>query len=253
MCVCCKHCSTVLCKSKQVPCYFVYLLCEKEQGVQEVLVYMRACGRSWAPWCFPLPWGKAPQCHCCLYSVAEQGGPGGGAECGTVKRGHSACWHLPLLTAAGRGKICFSICLCSLQPFPPPTAPPTLLCPPLPSLNQMALWTLFTLGGSPRCRVWPSASPFRPVSFVIPLLPLSWSASHSFYTQDALSLLILCLWSQTPQQVDALMVTLFLFLSYFLFCSVGHTCINTSFTPSQSHTKSRNTQFVFLIWAAVIP
>ena len=83
---------------------------------------------------FLLPWGKAPQCHCCPYSVAEQGGPGGGAECSTVKRGRSACWHLPSLTAAGRGKICFSICLCSLQPFPPPTAPP-LHCPLKPPLS----------------------------------------------------------------------------------------------------------------------
>lgn len=181
----CKHSNTALCKSKQDQCFFVYLLCEKEQGVQEVLVYMRACGWSWAPWCFPLPWGKVPQCHCCPHSVAEQGGPGGGAECSTVKRGRSACWHLPSLTAAGRGKICFSICLCSLQPFPPPTAPPTLFCPPFPSLNQMAPWTLFTLGDSPRCRVCPSASPFRPVSFLIPLLPLSWSASWSSCTQVA--------------------------------------------------------------------
>lgn len=208
--------------------FFVFLLCEKEQAVQEVLFYMRACGRSWAQRCFLLPWGKAPQCHCCPYSVAEQGGPGGGAECSTVKRGRSACWHLPSLTAAGRGKICFSICLCSLQPFPPPTAPPALLCPPLPSLNQMAPWTLFTLGDGPRCRVCPSASPFRPVSFLIPLLPLSWSASRSSYTQVASSLLILCYLSQTPQQVETLIYTLFLFLSYFFLCSVVYTCINTS-------------------------
>ncbi len=42
----CKCSCTVLCIGKQVPCFFVCLLCEKEQGVQEVLVYMRACGRS---------------------------------------------------------------------------------------------------------------------------------------------------------------------------------------------------------------
>lgn len=57
------------------------------------------------------------------------------------------------------------------------------LLPPFPSLNQMAPWTLFTLGDGPRCRVCPSASPFRPVSFLIPLLPLSWSASWSSCTQ----------------------------------------------------------------------
>lgn len=91
---------------------------------------MHACGWARAPRCFPLPWGKAPQCHCCPYSVAEQGEPGGGAECSTVKRGCSSCWHLPALTAAGRGKICFSICLCSSQPFPPRSTPPH--CPLLP-------------------------------------------------------------------------------------------------------------------------
>lgn len=112
------------------PVFLTYLLCEKEQGVQEVLVYMHACGWSGALWCFPLPWGEVPQCHCCPYSVAEQGGPGGGAECSTVKRGRSACWHLPSPIAAGREKICFSICLCSLQLFPSPTAPPVLFCTP---------------------------------------------------------------------------------------------------------------------------
>lgn len=208
----------------QGPCFFVYLLCEKEQGVQEVLVNMHACGQSWAPWCFPPPWGKAPQCHCCPYSVAEQGGPGGGAECSTVKRGRSACWHLPSLTAAGRGKICFSICLCSLQPFPPPTAPPhptASFCSPLPSLNQMAPWTLFTLDDGPRCRVCPSASPFRPVSFLIPLLPLSQSASRSSYTQVAFSLLILWILLQT-QQVGTYICKLFLSIAFsfaqFTFC-----------------------------------
>lgn len=70
-------------------------------------------------WSFRLPRGHAPQCHSCPYSVAEQGEPGGGAECRTVKRGRGACWHLPLLTAAGRGKICFSICLFrALPPLP---------------------------------------------------------------------------------------------------------------------------------------
>lgn len=39
---------------------------------------------------------------------------------------------------------------------------------PSPSLNQMALWTLFTMGYSPRCRLCPSASPFSPVSFPNP-------------------------------------------------------------------------------------
>lgn len=82
-------------------------------------------------------------------------GPGGGAECSTVKRGLGACWHLPWPTAAGRAKICFSICLCSLQPFPPPTAAfhHSPLLPSLPRHNQMAPWTLFTLGKSPRCKL----------------------------------------------------------------------------------------------------
>lgn len=39
-------------------------------------------------------------------------------------------------TAAGRGKICFSICLRSSQPSPPPTAPPTLFCTPAPLFLQ---------------------------------------------------------------------------------------------------------------------
>lgn len=39
-------------------------------------------------------------------------------------------------TAAGRGKICFSICLGSSQPFSPPIAPPTLFCTPAPLLLQ---------------------------------------------------------------------------------------------------------------------
>lgn len=41
---------------------------------------------------------------------------------------------------------------------------------PFPSLNQMALWTLFTMGYSPRCRLCPSASPFCPVSFLCSVL-----------------------------------------------------------------------------------
>lgn len=79
-------------------------LVRKEQGVQKVLVYKRACGWSWAPRCFSLPEGKVPQCHCCPYSVAERGGPGGGAECNTVKRRGSACWHLPLPYCYGERK-----------------------------------------------------------------------------------------------------------------------------------------------------
>lgn len=86
-------------------------------------------GESWVGrsgvdcWSFRLPRGHAPQCHSCPYSVAEQGEPGGGAECRTVKRGRGACWHLPSLTAAGRGKICFSICLFRALPSPPPKSP----------------------------------------------------------------------------------------------------------------------------------
>lgn len=136
----------------------------------KVLVYMNVGGWAWAPRCFPPPRGNAPQCHCFPYWVAEQEGPGGGAECSTLKRGCGACWHLPSPTAAGTGKICFSICLCSLQPSPPPSAPLRCqFCPPTSSLNQMAPWTLFTLGDGPRCRACPSASSFRPFGFLIPL------------------------------------------------------------------------------------
>lgn len=80
---------------------------------------------------FRLPGGHAPQWHCCPYSVAEQGEPGGGAEYGTVKRGRGACWHLPSLTAAGRGKGCFSICLIRavFPPHPPPPVPTMHLLP----------------------------------------------------------------------------------------------------------------------------
>lgn len=58
---------------------------------------------------------------------------------------------------------------------------PTLSSAPH-SLNQMAPWTLFTLGDGPRCRACPSASSFRPFGFLIPLhsLLLS-SAGRSFF------------------------------------------------------------------------
>lgn len=112
---------------------------------------------------------------------------------------HSQAWTQRMLTFAfadccrERKNLLFHM-LVLVATLPSTHCPPlALFCPPLPSLNQMAPWTLFTLGDSPRCRVCPSASPFRPVSFLIPLLPLSWSASLSSYTQVALSLLILCL------------------------------------------------------------
>lgn len=43
------------------------------------------------------------------------------------------------------------LCNPSLHPLPPPST--ALFCPSLASLNQMAPWTLFTLGDSPRCSV----------------------------------------------------------------------------------------------------
>lgn len=144
-----------------------------EEG-QGVLVYLYARGRAWAPQCLSLPWGKAPQRHCCPHSVAEQGGPGGGAERSTLKRGCSACWHLPSLTAAGTGKICFSICLCSLQPSPAPSASPH--CP----LLSAPLSPVLTRWLSEHCLSWvadpdvecPSASPFCPISSF--LCTLTW-------------------------------------------------------------------------------
>lgn len=71
-------------------------------------------------------------------------------------------------TAAGRGKICFSICLRSSQPFPPPTASPRTPHSRTPFPPVLTRWLpehLFTLGDGPRCKVCPSASLFRPVSF----------------------------------------------------------------------------------------
>lgn len=51
-----------------------------------------------------------------------------------------------------------------------PTLPSSVRLPlPPSSLNQMAPWTLFTLGGCPRCSVCPSASPLPPFVFFIPL------------------------------------------------------------------------------------
>lgn len=44
------------------------------------------------------------------------------------------------------------------------TTHPSTLCS-LPGPNQMAPWTLFTLGDGPRCRACPSASSFRPFGF----------------------------------------------------------------------------------------
>lgn len=97
---------------------------------KHILFWHLCFGESWEGrsvvdrWSFRLPRGHAPQCHSCPYSVAEQGEPGGGADCRTVKRGRGACWHLPLLTAAGRGKICFSICL--FRALSSPQSPPCI-------------------------------------------------------------------------------------------------------------------------------
>lgn len=73
----------------------------------------------------------------CPYLVALHGEPGGAEKRHTVKRGYIWVQHLSSLTAEGKGKICFSICLCFFF-F-------------AYRFVQMVLWTLFTLGCYPRC------------------------------------------------------------------------------------------------------
>lgn len=93
---------------------------------------------------------------------------------------HSQAWTQRMLTFAlpdrcrERKNLLFHM-LVLIATLPSTHCPSrTLLHPlPFPSLNQMALWTLFTLGDGPRCRLCPSASPFCPVSFLIPLLLLA--------------------------------------------------------------------------------
>lgn len=96
---------------------------------------------------------------------------------------HSQAWMQRMLTFAftdcwrERKNLLFHM-LVLVATLPSTLCPPLVLFyPPLSGLYQMAPWTLFTLGDGPRCRVCPSASPFCPVSFLIPLLSCSWSAS----------------------------------------------------------------------------
>lgn len=153
---------------------------------------------------------------------------------------HSQAWTQRMLTFAfpdccrERKNLLFHmlVLVATLSSTHCPSHPP--LPPPFSSLNQMAPWTLFTLGDGPRCRVCPSASPFRPVSFLIPSLPLSWSASWS---------------SHTEKGVSSIHTLLHFFNLSFLFTHFPPSLsLKALFAPSQTPSQPPSQpQYVFLI------
>lgn len=111
---------------------------------------------------------------------------------------HSQAWTQRMLTFAfpdrcrERKNLLFHmLVLVATLPFTHGPSRTPLHPLPFPSLNQMAPWTLFTLGHGPRCRLCPSASPFCPDSFLFPLLHFSLSANLRPGSQVAITLICL--------------------------------------------------------------
>lgn len=133
-------------------------------------------------------------------------------------------------------------------PLHPPLPHTALFCPPPPlsSLNQMALWTLFILGGGPRCRV----------SIGIPILPNFLIPLHSYLDQVLITASKFKLfeylffiagnhnnkWTSSFPHFYSPLVTFFFCLLIHIYRYVN------SFTLFQFHTDSNNTLFVFLYW-----